>query len=98
MWLKIFFSSTTSALDVQNYVDAAVEKRNKKVFGPPLGKKLLIFIDNLNMPQADEYGTQQPLALLKFILDKNGLFVREKQFIWKYLKDVCKLTLNILNN
>ena len=31
--------------------------------------KLLIFVDDLNMPQVDTYGTQQPLALLKFLIE-----------------------------
>ena len=26
---------------------------------------MLIFIDDLNMPMVDEYGTQQPIALLR---------------------------------
>jgi dynein heavy chain len=36
-----------------------------------MGKKLIVFIDDLNMPTIDKYGTQQPNALLKFMVDKN---------------------------
>ena len=67
--LTINFSSRTSSLDVQRVVEANVEKRPANTFGPPPNKKLLIFVDDLNMPQVDTYGTQQPLALLKFLIE-----------------------------
>jgi dynein heavy chain len=29
---------------------------------------MIIFIDDLHMPKVDTYGTQQPIALLKFFV------------------------------
>lgn len=52
------------------------------------GKKLLVFIDDLNMPQVDTYGTQQPIALLKLLLEKGGMYDRGKDLNWKNFKDV----------
>ena len=52
------------------------------------GKKLLVFIDDLNMPQVDTYGTQQPIALLKLLLEKGGMYDRGKDLNWKVFKDV----------
>ena len=57
-------------MDVQRHLEANIEKRTKDVFGPPPGKRLVIFIDDMNMPQVDEYGTQQPIALLKLFIEK----------------------------
>lgn len=51
--LNINFSSRTSSLDVQRIIESSVEKRTKDTFGPPMGKKLLAFIDDMNMPQVD---------------------------------------------
>lgn len=51
--LNINFSSRTSSLDVQRIIESAVEKRTKDTYGPPMGKKLLAFIDDMNMPQVD---------------------------------------------
>lgn len=49
--LKINFSSRTTSMDVQRNIEANVEKRTKDTYGPPPGKRLLIFIDEMNMPQ-----------------------------------------------
>lgn len=57
-------------------------------FGPPLGKKLLIFVDDVNMPRVDLYGTQQPIALLKLFVERKGFYDRGKELSWKNVKDV----------
>jgi dynein heavy chain len=86
--LNINFSSRTSSLDVQRNIESNVEKRTKDTYGPTPGKRLLIFVDDLNMPQRDTYGTQQPIALLKLLIERGGLYDRGKELNWKYLKDV----------
>ena len=45
------FSSRTTSLDVQRNLEANVEKRTKDTYGPPPGKRLIIFVDDMNMPQ-----------------------------------------------
>jgi P-loop containing dynein motor region len=88
--LNINFSSRTTSLDVQRTVEAAVEKRTKKIFGPPVGKKLIAFVDDMNMPKLDSYGTQQPIALLKLLIERGGMYGRGKELNWKEFKDMCK--------
>ncbi|KAM6931388.1 dynein axonemal heavy chain 10 [Xenentodon cancila] len=84
----INFSSRTTSLDLQRNLEANVEKRTKDTYGPPLGKKLLVFIDDLNMPRVDNYGTQQPIALLKLLLDRGGMYDRGKELNYKLLNDL----------
>jgi dynein heavy chain len=88
--INMNFSSRTSSLDVQRYIESSVEKRTKDVYGPPPGKRILVFIDDMNMPQVDTYGTQQPIALLKLLMDKGGMYDRGKDLNWKQIKDICE--------
>ncbi|ESO91629.1 hypothetical protein LOTGIDRAFT_122204, partial [Lottia gigantea] len=86
--LNMNFSSRTTSLDVQRNLEANVEKRTKDTYGPPMGKRLIIFVDDMNMPQVDTYGTQQPIALLKLLLERGGIYDRGKDLNWKNLKDI----------
>ncbi|XP_067862341.1 dynein axonemal heavy chain 10 [Heptranchias perlo] len=86
--LSINFSSRTTSMNVQRNLEANVEKRTKVTYGPPMGKRLLVFIDDMNMPRVDEYGTQQPIALLKLLLEKGGMYDRAKELNYKILKDL----------
>ncbi|KAJ3114591.1 Dynein heavy chain 10, axonemal [Phlyctochytrium bullatum] len=86
--LNINFSSRTTSLDVQRNLEVNVEKRTKDTYGPAAGKRLIVFVDDLNMPSKDTYGTQQPIALLKLLLERGGLYDRGKELSWKFLKDV----------
>ncbi|XP_050408300.1 dynein axonemal heavy chain 10 [Patella vulgata] len=86
--LNMNFSSRTTSLDVQRNLEANVEKRTKDTYGPPMGKRLIIFVDDMNMPQVDTYGTQQPIALLKLLLERGGIYDRGKDLNWKNMKDI----------
>jgi dynein heavy chain len=86
--LNIGFSSRTSSMAVQRILEASVEKRTKDTYGPPGGKRMIVFIDDMNMPTVDLYGTQQPIALLKTLLGEGGIYDRGKELNWKNLKDL----------
>jgi len=68
-------------------VEDVVEKRAKDTFGPAAGKRLVLFFDDLNMPKVDLYGTQQPIALLKTLIERQGLYDRGKELNWKRMRD-----------
>ena len=75
MKLEINFSSRTTSKDLQANLEDNIEKRSGRIFGPKIvGKKLILMIDDLHMPIVDKYGTQQPIALLKFFIEKGYLY------------------------
>lgn len=52
--LMVSFSSRTTSMDIQRNLEANVEKRTKDTYGPPMGKRLLVFMDDMNMPKVGE--------------------------------------------
>eukprot|EP01028_Stygiella_incarcerata_P003072 TRINITY_DN1583_c0_g3_i1.p1 TRINITY_DN1583_c0_g3~~TRINITY_DN1583_c0_g3_i1.p1 ORF type:complete len:4602 (-),score=1271.77 TRINITY_DN1583_c0_g3_i1:125-13930(-) len=84
--LNVNFSSRTTGADVQATIEDHIEKRTKDTYGPPVGKRLLVFVDDLNMPTVDKYGTQQPIALLKLLIGNGGMYDR-KDLMFKHVKD-----------
>ncbi|XP_027763088.1 dynein heavy chain 9, axonemal-like [Empidonax traillii] len=50
-------------------LEKPLDKKAGRTYGPPGTKRLVYFIDDLNMPQVDTYGTVQPHTLLRQHLD-----------------------------
>ena len=89
--LALNFSAQTSSNQTQQMIEAKLEKKKKNVLGAPINSKVAIFVDDLNLPKQDTYGSQPPLELLRQLIDCGGLYDREL-LTWKEIQDTIILS------
>lgn len=73
------FAVQTTSNNIQDIIESRIEKRTKGVYVPAGGKHLLCFLDDLNMPAHDLFGSQPPLELLRLWIDYGFWYDRKKQ-------------------
>ncbi|GIL64289.1 hypothetical protein Vafri_18269 [Volvox africanus] len=86
----IGFSGQTSANATQALVDAKLDKRRRGTYGPSGGRRGIVFVDDLNMPQREVYGAQPPIELLRQFQDHGGWYGRDNVF--RNIQDVLLVT------
>jgi dynein heavy chain len=59
------YSAQTKPANLRDVFETKLEKKRKNLLGPPAGKKMMMFIDDLNMPSLEKYGAQPPNELLR---------------------------------
>jgi dynein heavy chain len=68
----------TSASVLLTSLEAPLQKRTGSSYGPPGAVKLVYFIDDLNLPEVDPYGTQSAIGLLRQHIDYGHWYDNQK--------------------
>lgn len=87
--LAITFSARSSSVKTQEVIESRLIKVKATQLGAPQGKKLVVHVDDLNMPSVERYGAQPPIELLRQLIDYGGFYDRASL----YWKDVLNTTL-----
>jgi dynein heavy chain, axonemal len=84
------YSAQTKPANLRDVLETKLEKKRKNLLGPPAGKKMYLFIDDLNMPALETYGAQPPNELLRQVIDQGGFYDVQKLF-FKHVQDLLCL-------
>ncbi|XP_075413447.1 dynein axonemal heavy chain 11 [Tenrec ecaudatus] len=75
---RVAFNYYTTSAALQNILEKPLEKKAGRSYGPVGNKKLVYFIDDMNMPEVDVYGTVQPHTLIRQHIDYGHWYDRQK--------------------
>lgn len=84
------YSAQTKPANLRDVFETKLERKRKNLLGPPAGKKMYMFIDDLNMPSLEKYGAQPPNELLRQVIDQGGFYDVHKLF-FKNVSDMITL-------
>jgi dynein heavy chain len=77
------FSGKTTTKNLMDAFEGKLESRRRDLLGPKPGRKMIFFVDDVNMPQLDAGKAQPPVELLRQVLDHGGFYDTKKLFFKK---------------
>ncbi|XP_043503405.1 dynein axonemal heavy chain 12-like [Polistes fuscatus] len=79
----IVFTPNTTAWTTQELVLTKLYKRQRNQFGPLPGTQCIVFIDEVNMPAKETFGSQSAIELLRQFFDHGSWYdLKKPEKIW----------------
>lgn len=82
---RINFSFYTLPHNFQDSIASEVEKKNAKNYYPFGNKSLTVFLDDVSMPEMNEWGDQITLEITRQLIDSRGFYSLEKELRGEFM-------------